>query len=390
MTPQRAHGDGSLYWNEERQRWVADVSVGYNGNGRRIHRRRFCRTKTEAKAVLREMTRELAEGTFVDDRGYTVGEAVEDWLTYGLVRKDQATRDNCRHLSEKHILPWLGARKLRELRTPEVEAWLAKLAESLSTRTIQAVRSCLNRAVRRAMAQERVRRNVVELAEMPHGRPGRPSKSLTPEQVDAVLEGTKSDRLHNYIVLSILTGARTEELRALRWDHVHLDAQQVNGHVVPPHIAVWRSVRRKGETKTPKSRRTIALPALCIEALRRERVQQAEDRLAAGSRWRDSGLVFASEVGTEMHPANVRRSFRRALRLVDGIDPEEWTPRELRHSFVSLLSDRGIPVETISMLVGHSGTTVTELVYRHQIRPVIQTGALVMDEVYKASGDELR
>jgi len=53
------------------------------------------------------------------------------------------------------------------------------------------------------------------------------------------------------------------------------------------------------------------------------------------------------------------------------------------HSFVSLLSDRGIPVETISMLVGHSGTTVTELVYRHQIRPVIQTGALVIDGVYK-------
>lgn len=385
MTPQRAHGDGSLYWNETRQRWVADVSVGYNGKGRRIHRRRFCRTKTEAKAVLREMMRELADGTLVDDRGYTVKAAVEDWLTYGLVRKDEETQKNCRYLSEKHIIPWLGARKLRDLKTTEVEAWLAKLAESLSTRTLQSVRSCLNRAVRRAMAQERVRRNVVELAEMPHGQPGRPSKSLSPEQIDAVLEHTKKDRLYNYIVLSILTGARTEELRALRWDHVYLDPEPINGQAIPPHIAVWRSVRRKGETKTPKSRRTIALPAVCIDALRRERVQQAEDRLAAGARWHDSGLVFASEVGTEMHPANVRRSFRRALGLVPGIDPEEWTPREMRHSFVSLLSDRGIPVETISMLVGHSGTTVTELVYRHQIRPVIQTGALVMDEVYKAS-----
>jgi integrase len=60
----------------------------------------------------------------------------------------------------------------------------------------------------------------------------------------------------------------------------------------------------------------------------------------------------------------------------------EWTPRELRHSFVSVLSDAGIPVEQIAQLVGHSGTTVTELVYRHQLRPVIQTGATVMDSLF--------
>ena len=71
-----------------------------------------------------------------------------------------------------------------------------------------------------------------------------------------------------------------------------------------------------------------------------------------------------------------------ALALVPGIDPGEWTPRELRHSFVSVLSDAGIPVKQIAQLVGHSGTTVTELVYRHQLRPVIQTGATVMDSLF--------
>jgi integrase len=54
----------------------------------------------------------------------------------------------------------------------------------------------------------------------------------------------------------------------------------------------------------------------------------------------------------------------------------DWTPRELRHSFVSLLSDSGIPLEEISRLVGHSSTAVTEQVYRHQIRPVVQAGAV--------------
>ena len=61
-----------------------------------------------------------------------------------------------------------------------------------------------------------MKRNVVELAEVPTGRAGRPSKSLTAEQVDDVLTKTAPHRLHNYIVLSLLTGGRTEELRALR------------------------------------------------------------------------------------------------------------------------------------------------------------------------------
>lgn len=60
----------------------------------------------------------------------------------------------------------------------------------------------------------------------------------------------------------------------------------------------------------------------------------------------------------------------------------DWATRELRHSLVSLLSDSGVPLEDISRLVGHSGTSVTELVYRHQMRPVIQTGAMAMDTLF--------
>ena len=61
---------------------------------------------------------------------------------------------------------------------------------------------------------------------------------------------------------------------------------------------------------------------------------------------------------------------------------------ELRHSFVSVLSDAGIPVEEIWQLVGHRGTTVTELVNRHQLRPVIQTGALVMDRLFERGSSD--
>jgi integrase len=98
------------------------------------------------------------------------------------------------------------------------------------------------------------------------------------------------------------------------------------------------------------------------------------------------GLVFTTRLGTGMDAANVRRDLRRAVAPVPGLNPADWTPRELRHSFVSLLSDAGVPLADIAQLVGHSGTTVTELVYRHQIRPVIQTGATVMDRLFGHGG----
>jgi hypothetical protein len=94
--------------------------------------------------------------------------------------------------------------------------------------------------------------------------------------------------------------------------------------------------------------------------------------------------VFASKVGTPLDPSHVRRDFRGAIGGAEGIEPAAWTPRELRHSFVSLLSDRGVPLEEISRLVGHSSTSVTEDVYRLQIRSVVQTGAVAMDGIFGA------
>jgi len=94
--------------------------------------------------------------------------------------------------------------------------------------------------------------------------------------------------------------------------------------------------------------------------------------------------VFASEAGTVLDAANVRRGFRRIAKAA-GLKAEDWTPRELRHSFVSLLSNGGLNIEEISRLVGHSSTAVTETVYRHQLNPVVEDGATAMDRIFPVS-----
>ncbi|MGW1004545.1 tyrosine-type recombinase/integrase [Streptomyces sp. NPDC002520] len=84
---------------------------------------------------------------------------------------------------------------------------------------------------------------------------------------------------------------------------------------------------------------------------------------------------------------NVRRNFRSLLSEAGFENPKEWTPRELRTSFVSVLSDHGIPIEVISRLVGHNGSGTTERVYRKQLRPVISEGAEAMDDIFGDDDD---
>jgi integrase len=345
-------------------------------------RRSSGRTKTEAKNRLKDLIREHDDGVAGASRSYTVADAVTDWLEYGLSGRNPNTIETRRILANQHVIPALGARKLRELSAEDVDKWLAVKAQRLSTRTLQDIRSILSRAVARAQARDKVKRNVVLLSATPTGQAGRPSKALTLAQAEALLQAADGSTMGTYVVLSLLTGARTEELRALSWAHVDLDGDAGATPPVPAHIMVWRSVRAGGDTKTKKSRRTLALPQRCVEALREQRARQQRDSRLAARGWNNTDLVFASEAGTALDSANVRRGFRRVAAAA-GLSAREWTPRELRHSFVSLLSDGGVPMEQISRLVGHSGTAVTELVYRKQIRPVIQSGAVAMDRIFE-------
>ncbi|MFG2181076.1 tyrosine recombinase XerC [Streptomyces abikoensis] len=392
MAKRRSRGDGGLHWDDRRQRWIATASLGYDPSGKRIVKRASGRTKTAAKTKLKEVLRDYEDGLAIAPTGYTVKDAVTDWLKYGLAGRDETTVTTNTILCNTHVIPALGARKLRDLSADDVDKWLADKSKVLSTRSLEAIRSCLNRAVRRAMARDKVKRNVVELCAVPAGRPGRPSKSLTLKQAEAVLVAAEDSPLYAYIVVSLLTGGRTEEMRPRRWDHVDLEGDPNAIPEIPPHIAVWRSVRSSGDTKTKKSRRTLALPGRAIDALKIQRERQGWQRVAAGDQWQENGLVFTSAVGTELDAANVRREFRKILARVPKLldpqphewEPNDWTTRETRTSFVSILSDRGIAIEEISRLVGHSSTAVTEEVYRKQIPPVIQTGAVAMDEIFKA------
>src|SRR6266487_499329 len=378
--------------------WRGELTLGYTGGGKRQRRKVSGKTKAAVIDKLRDLHTQLDTGVTpkAGYAHYTVRQAAQDWLAHGLDGRSPKTITKNQNVLEP-ILAVIGARKLRDLTAADVRQALAAMAAGYSTAAVSMGHLALKRAIRHAEASDLVSRNVAALADTPKGREGRPSKSLTLDQAAAVITaarilpvmelrpGLKDVRrpaalMHAYITLSLLSGIRTEEARALRWAHVDLDGDPAARLPVPPHVAVWRSVRAHGETKTERSRRTLGLPAAAVQALRTLRESQAGERLAASDGWQHTGLVFTNHLGAALDAGNVRKMLKRVCTEA-GIG-DDWTPRELRTTFVSLLSHRVVSIEEIARLAVHSSTRTTEIVYRRELRPVITTGAEIMDELF--------
>ena len=214
----RGHGEDAIYLDAARGRYVGAVSLGNGPDGRRIRRKVTGKTKQEVQEKLRNLHADLDAG-LKPSVGYTVGQAIDDWLADGLDGRSERTKTLYAGLMGS-LKEHLGARPLKSLSAGDVRSALAKLAPRFSRRSLQITRNCLERAIRQAQANDLVGRNVASLVSLPEGREGRPSKSFTVEQAQALLIASKGKRLHAYITLSLLVGLRTEEARALRWDHV--------------------------------------------------------------------------------------------------------------------------------------------------------------------------
>jgi integrase len=313
------------------------------------------------------------------------------------------------------------------------------VAKSLSKASLLKIKGTLSRSIRRAQKYDLIGRNVVELVDLPQGRPGRPSRAMSEQQAATVLKAAsgqtagyvkavKMSRGQNAAThaatetgeLACGTQARTKtpvtdigtnlsavDCRTCRAElgldgsnreYARLEALFVLSitlglrpgelrklawdHVDLDQgvIHVWRSASRTGEVKTAKSRRSLILPQRATAALVAHRKRQATERLAAGSAWRNNNLVFCQEDGRMYSKDALNWRFSKMTRRA-GIG--HWHAHEGRHTAVSIMSSNGISLQDISDTVGHKSTHVTETVYRHVIVPAIRGGASVMDTVFK-------
>lgn len=374
----RAYGEGTLYYDESKTRWIGALTV--DGKRRKV----VCKTKAEARARLTQLGRDATEGRAVGDGNSTLGPLLERWKTKVLPGRGLAMQTENTYRWALDILDAeLGSKRLRSLTPDEVERAFERIADrNISRGSLVKIRSVLSLVLDYAERRGLTTRNVAKVAELPaDARRPTDGRALTIDEAGRLLAAAaaSADRLYALWVLMLMLGLRPGEATALGWDAVNLDTGVV---VVRRNLRFEAGEFVLGDRlKTSTSRRSLDMPSAVVVALRAHRRRQAEEHLAAGSEWSTDwpGLVFTTEVGTPIHASNLRRSF---AKVTEAAGLGRWHPHELRHSAASILSDAGVRLECVADLLGHDGTRMTALVYRHAMTPSVDAARETMDALF--------
>jgi integrase len=171
-------------------------------------------------------------------------------------------------------------------------------------------------------------------------------------------------------------------LQALQWRQVDLERKKLA-------IVATFGGNKNGKPvlappKTAKSRRTIMLSDLAVDALRRHRAAQLEHRLQVGNLYHDHGLVFATHFGSAYEGRNLRSGpFARLLR---NANLGHMRIHDLRHTAITLLISNGLPVKVVSEMAGHSDVGITLRTYSHVMDSDQERTAQAMDRLFSGTG----
>ena len=326
------------------------------------------RTKKECQEALNDALATVRTGTFVEPSQRTLGSfLVEEWLpAMRPPRVRPSTWLSYQKSIERHLVPGLGHLPLQRLTPAQLTAYYRTLLEAghrsgrgrLAPKTVRNIHGTLHTALRDAVRWEYLARNVAATADLPKGMT--PEMHVwSPEQLRTYLDHVRSDRLYAAWLLFATTGMRRGEVAGLRWVDVDLDA----GRVSPrrPRVVVNHQVL-VSEPKTAKGRRSVALDALTVAALREHKKRQAEDQAVVGPGWQDSGLVFTRPDGAPIHPDLISDWFER---LAHEAGLPKIRLHDVRHSYASAALAAGIPAKIVSERLGHATVQITLDTYSH-------------------------
>lgn len=382
----RGHGEGSLYWREDRKRWVVEFDHGYI-DGRRKRTARTFKTQREAARHLADARKALLDGLPAPDQRLRMGAFLDYWLD-GVVDasgRKPSTKASYRDNVELHIKPTLGHLRLAQLRYEDVQTF-GKARDGYSVSTLRTLMVVLRMALDHAVVMEKATRNVARNVPVPKTKAA--AKIIAPlsrEHGERLLAAAEGDRLYSLYVLLAMVGLRRGEVLALRWDDVDLDTGR---------LRVERQVQRVhgtpglvvGPPKSRSARRVVSLPRYCVAVLRQHRQRQMKERLAAGESWRGHGLVFPTKVGTHIEPRNLNRHMEALCRRA-RLEPQGL--HALRHTAATMAFALGVDWKQIQAMLGHSALAVTMDTYVDRVPDLEQRAADLIDAGFGRVKDPL-
>jgi integrase len=316
---------------------------------------------------------------FADPKGLKVGEYLQSWLSdTARYQVSEGTYLRYERTYRNHLLPFFGRLRLRDLTSAHVRAFKArKIEEGLNPNTVGVMQGVLNAALNQAVDDGLLPANPAARVRKAATRGETPMRALSHEEASRLISAAEGTRDEALVTLALRTGMRQGELAALRWEDLDLsDAKQ--GRVTVRRSADTRTQTRISTTKTGEERR-VGIGARTVATLKAHKVRQLEERMAASS-WADPGLVFPNTRGKVRRRDSVMRSLRRLLTQA-GL-PAEVRFHDLRHTAATLAIKQGLPIPTVSKMLGHSDPAMTLRRYAHVLEDMRQEAARAMDDLF--------
>lgn len=368
-------------------------------------------TKRDAQIEAAKKIAEFNGEGFVDPGKITVAEHLRSWLADHSTNIAGKTAERYREIVERHLIPALGNLPLAKLAPVHIQNYYAqalasgrlpnaggkvrakgdnsepnagegapsKAERGLSPSTVKYHHRVLSQALRAAWRLQLLRANPCAAVESPRAT-HKEMKTLSEAETGTLLKAIEATGLYVPVLLAVTTGMRRGEILALRWRNVDLDRAMLSV------VETLEETRDKGlaikPPKTARSRRTIKLPALAVEALRRHKAEQAKAALASGLRavFEKSDLVCPSPLGEPRRPRDVTKAFARAVGKL-GLNVRF---HDLRHTHISHLLAAGVHPKVASERAGHASVAITLDVYSHVIPGMQEDAANRIDAALRA------
>lgn len=360
MGKRRPNGDGMVRKRSD-GRWEARIIVGHKEDGKLIFRSVFAKKQGDLMKKLAELKAHYAGVDLTEDSSMTLGEWLEKWMeeykkpilrpsTYVGYSKDIAN----------HIVPYLGHKKLTQLKTAEIQKHYNRLLETgrlknigkgkgLANATVRGIHMILREALDSAVREGIIPKNPADGTSPPKVR-RQEKQVLTKDQIETFMKLIEGDEeWYDFFYTEIITGMRQGEICGLRWE----DFDKEKGTLrVARSVDFVNKELVVGETKTEDGTRTIYLPDSLWRLLQ-------ERQKVACSEW-----IFPNLLKAEW-PLNPSRAYRQLKKLLEKGGLPNIRFHDLRHTFTSHAANSGIAPKTLSEIVGHTKASFTLDTYAH-------------------------
>jgi integrase len=332
-------------------------------------------TRTEARANLLTKVEEYKAGKVIAPPRMTVGQYLTKYLEIRVDLK-AGVHQHTTYVLRK-ISGVLGHVALQELCFDDilklVLAWKEGGLKPWSIhRYFSALEAALGHAVkmRLIVANPCVGIKLPKIEKIKH-------RILTRAQIALVLEASKGHWFRDIFILFLATGLRKGELIALRWEDIDMQAKLL--HVRRNVVWINGQGYVEDSPKTEASRRTIFLQPFALDMLRQHLLDQDEQRLLAGDRWVECGLVFPRNKGDHLRPTALNVAFAAVLK---SINMDHMSVHSLRHTTATQLLSMRINPEVVKEVLGHESVLTTLIIYGHALPDGQEDALLALDNAF--------